>query len=185
MSQRHTCCIGACLAVILLVPQLTQGAGAQALKARAGAKTSVNRAADRSAPRVPASPPVQRPAPPGQGGRVHINQNNNINVNVQGNHHGGQGYPPPPPYHGDHGHDHDDDWDDWDDWDHHPFAVASAVTAGVVVTQAVVGSIVKTVPPQCVPVNVNGITYQQCGSTWYQPQYVGTTVQYVVVVPPG
>ena len=25
--------------------------------------------------------------------------------------------------------------------------------------------------------------YQQCGSTWYQPQYVGTSVQYVVVSP--
>ena len=24
----------------------------------------------------------------------------------------------------------------------------------------------------------------QCGSTWYQPQYAGTTVQYVVVNPP-
>jgi hypothetical protein len=29
--------------------------------------------------------------------------------------------------------------------------------------------------------NVNGIAYQQCGSTWYQPQYNGGSVSYVVV----
>ena len=38
-------------------------------------------------------------------------------------------------------------------------------------------------PPSCVPVVINGITYQ-CGSTWYQPQYAGSTVQYVVIAPP-
>ena len=32
----------------------------------------------------------------------------------------------------------------------------------------------------CVPVNVSGMVYQQCGSTWYAPQ--GT--QFVVVNPP-
>jgi hypothetical protein len=31
---------------------------------------------------------------------------------------------------------------------------------------------------------MSGVTYQQCGSTWYQPQYSGTTVQYVVINPP-
>jgi hypothetical protein len=31
---------------------------------------------------------------------------------------------------------------------------------------------------------VNGIGYSQCGSTWYQPYYSGTTVQYIVVSPP-
>ena len=49
---------------------------------------------------------------------------------------------------------------------------------------AVVGSIVNQPPANCVPVAVNGITYQQCGSTWYQPQYAGEAVQYVVVAPP-
>ena len=184
MNQHSLIRTGACMALAMLIAPFTADTAAQALKARGGAKTSVNAAASRPATRTP-PPGVQRPVPPAHGGGVHINQNNNINVNVQGNHHGGSGYPPPPPYHGDHHHDHDDDWDDWDDWDHHPFAVASAVTAGVVVTNAVIGSIVREVPAQCVPVNVNGITYQQCGGTWYQPQYVGTTVQYVVVPPPG
>jgi hypothetical protein len=67
----------------------------------------------------------------------------------------------------------------WDN-DYHPVATAAAVTATVAVTSAIVGSIVNRPPPGCVPVNVNGMVYQQCGSTWYQPQ--GS--QYVVVNPP-
>jgi hypothetical protein len=66
------------------------------------------------------------------------------------------------------------------DRDYHPAATAAAVTAGVAVTSAVVGSRVRSVPPSCVPVNYGGMIYQQCGSTWYQPQ--GS--QYVVVNPP-
>jgi len=31
---------------------------------------------------------------------------------------------------------------------------------------------------------VNGFAYQQCGSTWYQPQFAGTTTTYVVVNAP-
>ena len=46
------------------------------------------------------------------------------------------------------------------------------------------GSIAYSVPPGCVPVGVNGLTYQQCGATWYQPQYAGSQVTYVVVNPP-
>jgi len=78
----------------------------------------------------------------------------------------------------------DNDWDDdWDDDDHHPVAAAMAISA----TAAVIGSIVNQPPANqnCVPVGVNGVTYQQCGSTWYQPQYAGEQVQYVVVAPPG
>lgn len=66
----------------------------------------------------------------------------------------------------------------------HPVATAAAVTATTVATAAVIGSIVHSVPPSCSAVSVNGVTYQQCGSTWYQPQYAGTSVQYVVVNPP-
>lgn len=60
--------------------------------------------------------------------------------------------------------------------DYHPVATAAAVTA----TAAIIGSMVRTVPANCVPVNYGGIVYQQCGTTWYQPQ--GT--QYMVVNPP-
>ncbi|VVD72312.1 hypothetical protein PAQ31011_00673 [Pandoraea aquatica] len=88
-----------------------------------------------------------------------VNVNRNVNVNVD-NHGGG--------YHG-----------GWDD-DYHPVATAAAVTAAVGVTAAVVGAVVHSVPASCVPVNYRGMIYQQCGSTWYQPQ--GT--QFVVVNAP-
>ena len=67
----------------------------------------------------------------------------------------------------------------WDD-DYHPVATAAAITATVAVTSAVIGSMVRTVPANCVPVNYGGMVYQQCGSTWYQPQ--GS--QFIVVNPP-
>ncbi len=67
-------------------------------------------------------------------------------------------------------------WDD--DW--HPVATAAAVTATVAVTSAVIGSMVRTLPPACVPVNYGGMIYQQCGATWYVPQ----SGQYVVVAAP-
>jgi hypothetical protein len=63
---------------------------------------------------------------------------------------------------------------------YHPVATAAAV----VVTAAVVGSIVHTIPPSCTAAVVNGVTYQHCGSTWYQPQFVGTSASYVVVAAP-
>lgn len=68
----------------------------------------------------------------------------------------------------------------WND-NYHPVATAAAVTATVAVTAAVVGSVVRSVPPNCSPYNYKGMVYQQCGSSWYQPQYVGNDVQYVVV----
>ena len=61
---------------------------------------------------------------------------------------------------------------------------AAAVTTAAVVTSAVVGSMVRTLPPACSVVIVNGLTYQQCGGAWYQPQYAGSSVTYVVVNPP-
>ena len=91
---------------------------------------------------------------------TNINANKNVNVNVNNNRGGCC----------------NNGWDN----DYHPVATAAAVTAAVVVTSAVVGSMVNTVPAGCVPVNYGGYIYQQCGSTWYQPQ--GS--QYVVINPP-
>lgn len=107
-----------------------------------------------------------RPRPPARGSaKVNVNHNVNVNYNDRGRH-GGH-------------HSHHDHWDDWDDhW--HPARTAATVA----VTAAVVGSIVRSVPPNCSTVIVNGISYSQCGSTWYQPQYSGSSVQYVVVNPP-
>jgi len=87
-----------------------------------------------------------------------VNVDRDVNVNVEG--HGGC-------------------CGGWDN-DYHPVAAAAAVGTAVAVTSAVVGSMVRSVPPSCVPVNYGGMVYQQCGGTWYQPQ--GS--QYVVVNPP-
>lgn len=93
-----------------------------------------------------------------------INVNRNVNVNVNNNYHGGGYYGGGCCY--------------------HPVATAAAVTAAAVVTAAVVGSIVNSLPPSCSTVVVNGLAYQQCGSSWYQPQFSGTSTTYVVVNPP-
>jgi len=92
---------------------------------------------------------------------VNVNSNRNVNVNVHHDVdvHGG--------YYG-------------GGCCYHPVATAAAV----MVTAAVVGSVVNTLPPACSVVVVNGFTYQQCGSTWYQPQFVGTSTTYVVVNAP-
>jgi hypothetical protein len=93
---------------------------------------------------------------------VNVNSNRDVNVNVEG--HGRYGY----------------------DDHYHPVATAAAVTATVAVTSAVVGSIVRAnqLPPSCVQVMRGNAAYMQCGSTWYQPQYQGSNVTYVVVNAP-
>jgi hypothetical protein len=84
-----------------------------------------------------------------------INVNKNVNVDVD--RHGGG----------------------WDNVDH-PVAAAAVVAGAIAVTGAIVGSIVYTIPSDCIPVNYSGMVYQQCGNDWYQQD--GT--QYVVINPP-
>jgi len=97
---------------------------------------------------------------------TNINHNTNVNVNrhvdVHNDYHGGGYY-----------HDHDDG-----------IGVGGAIAIGV--AGMMVGSMITAaaLPPSCSSVFVNGISYQQCGSTWYQPQYSGTQVNYIVVNPP-
>ena len=69
---------------------------------------------------------------------------------------------------------------------YHPIATAAAVTATVAVTAAVVGSIFTPaqLPTSCVQVIQYNTAYMQCGSTWYQPQYQGSDVTYIVVNAP-
>lgn len=93
---------------------------------------------------------------------VNRDVNRNVNRNVNGNY--------------DIDHDYDDHW--------HPVASAAAWTAGAAITAAAIGSIVYALPPSCIATTVNGVTYQQCGSSWYQPQFSGTSVSYVVVEAP-
>ncbi|WP_288841920.1 hypothetical protein [uncultured Deefgea sp.] len=92
--------------------------------------------------------------------------NNNVNVNVD--HNGG--------------YRHGDRYDN----NYHPVATAVAVTAAVAVTSAVIGSIVNAnqMPSNCIQVMRGNGAYMQCGSTWYQPQYQGSNVTYIVVNQP-
>jgi hypothetical protein len=87
------------------------------------------------------------------------------------------------------------DWDADVDVDHryggwgygccyHPAATAAAATAAAITTAAVIGSVVHSLPPSCEAISVNGLTYQQCGSTWYQPEFSGSTINYIVVNAP-
>jgi hypothetical protein len=67
---------------------------------------------------------------------------------------------------------------------YHPVARTAVVAGAAVATAAVVGSTVRTLPPACVSTVVGNVAYQQCGNTWYQPHYAGSSVTYVVVHPP-
>jgi len=58
--------------------------------------------------------------------------------------------------------------------------VWTGVAVGVS-TAIVVGTIVSTLPTGCTTIIQNGISYQQCGTVRYQPQYSGNNVTYVVV----
>lgn len=99
---------------------------------------------------------------------TNINRNTNVNVNRNINVRGGYGY-----HGGGYYHDHDDG-----------IGVGGAIAIGV--AGMAIGSMITAaaLPPSCSTVSVNGITYQQCGSTWYQPQYSGSQVNYIVVNPP-
>ncbi|MGA7120696.1 MAG: hypothetical protein WBY94_11390 [Polyangiaceae bacterium] len=86
---------------------------------------------------------------------TNVNVNRNVNVNSG---YGGGGY---------------------DRWGH-PIATGVAIGATAAVTSAAVGSMVNTLPSGCI---ASG-PYQNCGGTYYQPQYQGSSVAYVVVNPP-
>ena len=86
---------------------------------------------------------------------VDVNRNYNMNVDV------------------------DNGWD----WGH-PVARGAAFAAGAALTSAAIGSVVYSLPPSCSTIVVGGVSYQQCGSTWYEPQFSGTSVNYVVVQEP-
>ena len=104
---------------------------------------------------------------------ANLNQNNvnvNRNVNVNGGYSGGD-------YHGGGYYG--------GGCCYHPVAAAATVAAGAAVTAAAIGSVVNSVPASCIPVDVGGATYQQCGSTWYQPQFSSGQTTYVVVNPPN
>ncbi|QIE55597.1 hypothetical protein G5B40_09095 [Pikeienuella piscinae] len=60
---------------------------------------------------------------------------------------------------------------------------AGGFVAGVA-TAVTIGAIVSTLPPNCTTYTYSGIGYRECGGTWYQPQYSGSNVTYIVVNDP-
>jgi len=48
---------------------------------------------------------------------------------------------------------------------------------------AAIGSLAYSLPGGCSPYTYGG-PYYQCGNVWYQPQYQGSNVTYVVVDSP-
>jgi hypothetical protein len=72
------------------------------------------------------------------------------------------------------------DWDD-DDNDFLEFVgKTAAITAGVSVVTAVIGSVSNEKPDNCQPVNANGRSYLYCNGTYYEQVSQG----YQVVAPP-
>lgn len=67
---------------------------------------------------------------------------------------------------------------------YHPVAAGAVIGAMAVTTAALVGSYYYALPPSgCTVVVTNGISYQRCGSVYYQQTWQGDTVVYVVVNP--
>ena len=97
---------------------------------------------------------------------ANINRTNVNNVNVNG-------------YGGNYHLDNDVDYG----WGH-PVAAGAAFGAAAAVTSAAIGSVVYSLPPSCTVTVVNGISYQNCGGVWYEPQFSGTSVEYIVVSAP-
>jgi hypothetical protein len=61
----------------------------------------------------------------------------------------------------------------------------AAAWGAAAVTAAAIGSTVYSIPSSgCSETTVNGVTYVQCGSTWYRPEYSGSSTSYVVVNAP-
>jgi len=94
---------------------------------------------------------------------VNTNANRNVNVDV------------------------DNNWDHGccGGWGNHPVAAGVAFGAAAAVTAAAIASVAYSLPPACASRLYPAGTYYSCDGVWYQPQYVGTEVTYVVVQAPG
>ena len=67
-------------------------------------------------------------------------------------------------------------------WGYGGVGVGAAVAVG---TAVAVGAIVSTLPPNCTTIVANGVSYRNCGGTFYVPSYDGPNVVYEVVNPPS
>ena len=126
----------------------------------------------------PGRPDIGQPGRPdiGQPGRPDIGQPGRPDI----------GYPGRPGWDPDYDIDIDDGHWGWDDdWDGCCFYPNYGAAAwGAAATAAVIGSNAYALPADCDQETVNGITYYECGGTWYMPQFQGTNITYVTVSPP-
>ena len=60
----------------------------------------------------------------------------------------------------------------------------AAITAGVSIVSAVIGSTVNDKPDDCQQAMSNGQVYMNCNGTWYQPVMNNGQQQYTVIAPP-
>lgn len=67
-------------------------------------------------------------------------------------------------------------------WGYGAVGAGAAVAVG---TAIAVGAVVSTLPPSCNTIVADGVTYQNCGGTYYVPRYDGPNVVYEVVAPPS
>ena len=155
-----------CAPVAIALTALLCGPVAAHAGQRGGARTSVNRSGSANVNRnanVNRDTNVNRNVNTNVNRNVNTNVNRNVNVNR----------------------DVDVDRGGWGGCCYHSaVGVGAAVATTAAVTAAVVGTRVQALPPSCTVVMAGGVTYQHCGSMWYQPQFVGTGTTYVVVNAP-
>ena len=65
-----------------------------------------------------------------------------------------------------------------------PEADAAVVGSACVADALAIGSVVSTLPDDTFVTEVNGRAYRRCGNVWFQPEYTGSDVTYVVVHAP-
>jgi hypothetical protein len=74
---------------------------------------------------------------------------------------------------------------DYRHWDSYWGAAAVGAAAGYIAGATLTASAFAALPCTHTTVVVGGVTYYQCGSTWYQPAYAANGVTYVIVNPPS
>jgi hypothetical protein len=62
--------------------------------------------------------------------------------------------------------------------------LAAAAVTGAVIGSTMTAASFSTISSDCGYISMDGVTYYQCGPTWYQPTYQGDQVIYVVVKAP-
>lgn len=153
------------------------GAHPKAGKPTGHAKTSANRAPYSGQQANRGGGTVNKGGSKKGGNNIYVDNSKTV---VAGNNRpGSSGYYDNGNYHGG-GHYYDDDDDDFLEF----VGKTAAVTAGVSVVAAVIGSTTNSKPDDCQPVNANGISYMYCNGTYYQQSGPTSQPTYTVVAPP-